>query len=373
MGPHHQIGRWRALALSGFVLIALALAGYGVVAVSSRQWRVQATFEVRSQFSNVAGIGPGDRVRLQGIDAGVVEAVEAPVAPGQPVCLVLRVDERLRNLVRSDAVATIVSEGVVGARVVELVPGKPDAAPLAAGQRIASQPPLEMSEVLKRASASLARLDAVASSAETGLSEINAVAASVRRGEGSLGKLVRDDEAYDRLVALSERGQHAIDDLEENLEALKQTWPISRYFTSRAYFDRDRVLFQPGAARLARTMHEGELFEPGRAILTPNGRRRLDEVGAWFKRVKQPTSEVVIAAFTDAAGDAGLAQVLTQEQAEAVRKYLINKHGVGSSGWFSSRKVAAVGFGTEVPRGLTTAADQQPPRRVEVIVFTPQA
>ena len=40
---------------------------------------------------------------MQGIDAGVVEAIVAPAVPGQPVRLVFRVDQRLRRLVRSDA------------------------------------------------------------------------------------------------------------------------------------------------------------------------------------------------------------------------------------------------------------------------------
>ncbi len=39
----------------------------------------------------------------------------------------------------------------------------------------------------------------------------------------------------------------ALTALDENLTALKQTWPLSRYFDQRAYLDRDRVLFQPGA------------------------------------------------------------------------------------------------------------------------------
>ena len=58
----------------------------------------------------------------------------------------------------------------------------------------------------------------------------------------------------------------------------------------------------------------------------------------------------MIAAFTDADKDIDLAELLTQEQADAVRKYLVDKHGIDSAGWFRSRKVAAVGFGTQVPR-----------------------
>ena len=66
--------------------------------------RVPVTRRVAHRF--VAG----DRVRVQGIDAGVVEAIDPPKLPGGPVVLWLRVDERLHPLVRVDALGPI--EGV---------------------------------------------------------------------------------------------------------------------------------------------------------------------------------------------------------------------------------------------------------------------
>jgi phospholipid/cholesterol/gamma-HCH transport system substrate-binding protein len=311
-------------------------------------------------------------VRLQGIDAGVVETLVPPSEPGRPVRLVLRVDDRLRGLVRVDATAKILTEGVVGAKVVEVVPGKPGAPALGPDGLIASEPATELTDLLKRAAGSLQRLDAATAAAAEGLGEVHAIAASVRKGEGSLGKLVTDDEAYEKLVALSEKGDRTLRDLEENLDALKQTWPLSRYFDNRAYFDRARVLYQPGSERDSQTLAAEDLFEPGRSVLTAAGRRRLDEIGAWFKKVKRPASEVVIAAFTDNPAETDLALVLTQEQAEAVKTYLASRYKIHSAGWFSSRKVAAVGFGTEAPR-TPPAGPPRPARRIEVIVFTPQA
>ena len=106
----------------------------------------------------------------------------------------LRIDERLRPLIRTDAVARIVSEGLVGAKVVELTPGRPDAPRVGELDRIASERPIEMTDLLKKAASSLARLDAATQAAEKGLGELTAIAGSIRRGEGSLGKLVRDDD-----------------------------------------------------------------------------------------------------------------------------------------------------------------------------------
>ena len=162
--------------------------------------------------------------------------------------------------------------------------------------------------------------------------------------------MVRDDEAYQKIVSMSDHGTKALDDLTENLAALKRTWPLSRYFDDKGFYDRERVLFQPGSERDSRTLRADDLFEPGRSVLTEGGRKRLDEVATWFAKTKRPKSEVVIAAFTDDGRDPDLAQILTQEQAEAVRKYLVAKHKIDASGWFASRKVAAVGFGSQPPR-----------------------
>jgi phospholipid/cholesterol/gamma-HCH transport system substrate-binding protein len=368
-----NVGPWRAAVNIGFALAVLALAGFGIHRVAGRHWKVQPTFRVRAEFATIGGLEPGHRVRIQGIDAGVVERIIPPSEPGRPVELVLKIDDRLRPLVRADALARIISEGLVGARAVEVTPGRPDAPPVAELDRIASERPIEMADVLKRASGSLERLEALARSAEQGLADVNAIAGSIRRGEGSLGKLVRDETLHQDLLALTRRGEKALIALEENLDALKQTWPISRYFDRRAYLDRERVLFQPGSHRNSRSLRADDLFEPGRSLLTAVGRTRLDEVARWCKQASRAGTEVVIAAFTDDEGDPELAEMLTQEQADAVRNYLVTRHSIQSAGWFKRRKVASVGFGSHAPRTLDPAPPDQPGRRVEIILFTPQA
>jgi phospholipid/cholesterol/gamma-HCH transport system substrate-binding protein len=367
-----EISRWRALANAGFVLAVLAVAGYGFRQVSSRKWGWQPTFRVQAGFPSIAGLEVGAKVRVQGIDAGVVESIDPPKIPGGSVVLWFRVDERLHPLVRTDATARIVPQGLVGVKVVEIVPGKPDASVVLDRGAIAVETPIEMADLMKQAASSLKRVDAVAEAAEKGLGEINAIASSIREGKGSLGKFVRDDEAYQRIVALSVHGSKAIDDLDQNLAALKRTWPLSRYFDDKGFYDRERVLFKPGSERDSRVLAADDLFEPGRSVLTESGRKQLDDVAAWFAKTKRPKSEVVIAAFTDDSKDADLAQILTQEQADAVRKYLVAKHGIESAGWFTARKVAAVGFGSQLPRASGSRVES-PPRRVEVILFTPQA
>lgn len=373
-----EIGWKRALRNAAFALAVLALGGFAVISVAQRRWQWQETFRARAAFPTIGGVEAGAKVLVQGIGAGVVEAVQPPTVPGRPVVLVLRLDERLRHLVRADATARIAAQGVVGAKVVEIVPGRPEAPPLPENGVLAAEAPIELADVLVRARQSLDTLDTVALAARDGLGEINAIASTIRNGEGTLGRLVHDEEAYDRMIALSKRGERTLADLEDNLTAIKGTWPISSYFKTRGFTDADRLLYQPNARRESRTLSADDLFEPGQAVLTAAGRRRLDDIAKWFQSQKRPEStRVVVAAFTDRApsGSEDLAQILTQDQADAIRSYLVNQHRIDRLPWyrFSQRAIASVGYGTQTPiAGTATAATPRPGRRVEVILFTPQ-
>ena len=366
-----DLNAWRIIRSLGLLLVSGLAVNYGVQRVHQREWNSQPTFRVLSGFQTIGGVEVGSKIRIQGIDAGLVEAISPPTVPGRPVLVTLRIDERLRSLVRSDTTAKIVLQGVIGSKVIELVPGRPDAPPLAASALLPAENPIELADLVNEAAATLKRVDIAARSAEQGMNEIASVASAIRAGKGTLGKLASDDEVYQKIVTMSDRGTKTIDDLGENLAALKRTWPLSRYFDGKGFYDRDNILFKPGSERASRTLSADDLFRPGQAILTDRGCKRLDEVGAWFQKAKQTKSEVVIAAFTDDAQGADLARILTQEQADSVRNYLVSKHAINASGWFGSRKVAAVGFGAQAPQ-VAANDPAVPARRVEVILFTPK-
>ena len=275
-----EISRTRAWLNAFLALAILAAAGFGATLVARRHWQWQETFTARVEMMQVGGVELGGKVRIQGMDAGVVEAIVPPSAPGRPVTLVLKLDERLRGLVRSDATARIAAQGVIGAKVVEILPGRDGAPPLAEGGILRAEPAVELADLMKDASTVLRRVDSIAKAAEEGLGNVNAIVAEVRAGRGSLGKLVRDDEAYRRLVAMSARGEKTLGDLDENLAAMKRTWPLSRYFNGRGFDDRDRVLFQPGSTREGLTLRGDDLFDPGSAVLKPSGRQRAGRRGS---------------------------------------------------------------------------------------------
>ncbi|MDX2037864.1 MAG: MlaD family protein [Isosphaeraceae bacterium] len=368
----YSVSRSRAIMIGLFVAATLVVGGFAVVGISGRQFRWQPTFRIRADFPHIGGIAVGDRVRIQGIDAGVVESIIPPTEPGKLVGVQLRIDAKLRGLVRADAIASIQPTGIVGAKVVEIAPQRSDTPLLPDGGTLLAQSPRELGDLLADAKATLERVDAVATSAERGINEVIQVVGAIREGKGSLGKFVQDDEAYRALLMLSGRGNKTLTELEENLTALKHTWPLSSYFNDRSFFDREKVLFRPGANREGRNVSLARLFEPGRSVLTAAGRVELDSIAGWFQRALTNKSEIVIAVHSPGSEDAELALMLTQEQANAIRKYLIERHKVDSIGWFGSRKVAAVGFGTQPPRFGSNIKDSEAAGLAEIFLFTPQ-
>ena len=72
----------QAIVLGLAVLLGIGLATGGLFAIGKRQWLWSDTFHVRAAFKEISGVEPGTRVRVQGVEAGEVESVQAPNAPG---------------------------------------------------------------------------------------------------------------------------------------------------------------------------------------------------------------------------------------------------------------------------------------------------
>lgn len=354
------------------LLVAAGLAAGSVRLMANRQFRWRETFPLAVKFPAIGGLKVGDPVRVQGMDVGIVEEVISPERPGDPVRVRLRLGSHIRPLVRKDATVAIESQGVIGMKAVEIRPGLPDAPALADGDELAAPAPQELAQLMSEATSTLGQIRGMAGQAEQGIAQIGAIATRINAGEGSLGRLLVSTEVHDQLVGVGRRGEKALVELTENLEALKNTWPFSSYFEGRGFDDRERLLFRPGWTREGQIMTEGELFEPGRAALTPEGRQRVASLASWVQATAKDQTEVVVLAYTDAGMSENWAGILTQDQADAVRTELVDKHRIGSRGWFRSRKVASVGFGTQVPKAAADLAPNLPPRGVEVLLFTPQ-
>jgi phospholipid/cholesterol/gamma-HCH transport system substrate-binding protein len=385
-----SLSRGQALLLGTVVLGSFALGLGGLFAIHDRAGWSSQSFRVQVGFPDIQGVEIGSRVRVQGIDAGEVEALVPPERPGEPVKLRLRLARKYHHLVGADARVQIVSENLLAGKLVRVLPGSAQAAPVAEGGELTA---LVQPDLLDGLAESAAKLNRTLGKAEDLL-------ARVEKGEGTLGKLLRDETLHRDLTTVLARVQRALDDVESGqgtvgrlvksneayAEALSSLQDVRRMVASvkqnadaikslpvvRSYVvDPHKELARPDCRRLRRFFAESEVFEPGKAVLTTDGRKLLDDAAGWLNDHKEVGSEVVVAAFAGPSDNPDFTQTLTQRQSEVASDYLRGQHRIHRTGWWwwSTRGVRSVGCGSNpspVPE-----SEPLPPARLELIVFVP--
>ena len=252
------IPRARAIGVGAFVIGGLVLFSVGLFLIGDRRMFFKKTFEVRSQFSRISGLQTGAKVRVGGLDAGEVTEIHVPGGPSGKFTVSMKVREDVRPIVRTDSVASIQNDGLVGNKFVQIEAGT-DAAPVVADKgKIRGQDPFDFADLLQKMSdtmdvvnetvanvrtevdtalASVAEtaqsaqslvkdvstdVRAIAASSHKATDDVAAIVASVRAGRGSVGKLLTDDALYKQARDISEQAQRAVANLREASEKAKE-------------------------------------------------------------------------------------------------------------------------------------------------------
>jgi len=87
-----------------------------------------ATYILKARFENVQGLVSGNNVRFSGIQAGTVKNIQ--ILNDTVIEVVMIVDKKMQAIIRSNALVSIGTDGLVGNKVVNMVPSKVSA-PLA--------------------------------------------------------------------------------------------------------------------------------------------------------------------------------------------------------------------------------------------------
>ena len=118
----------RLAGVGVFVLGGLVLFALGLFMIGDRQMAFTKRFTVYTEFTKVTGLQAGAVVRVLGAKAGSIKQILPPNSPGEKFRVRLEVVESLHQLVRTDSIATIETEGLVGGSYLGIGTGT-DAAP----------------------------------------------------------------------------------------------------------------------------------------------------------------------------------------------------------------------------------------------------
>ncbi|HVO57739.1 MAG TPA: MlaD family protein [Dongiaceae bacterium] len=197
---------WTELRVGLFVLVALLVIAVGIFYVTGPGF-FGPKYNLKTYFPEVAGVSNGAPVRLNGMDVGNVESVRlTPLAGGQVpdknrnIEVVIRLDKRFQQDIRTDSTAKLVTEGLLGNRYVDLSRGY-TGVPLQDGQEVPGTSEKNLSDVM--------------ASVQSLSDQLQGVLTDLKSGKGTIGKLLTDEQAYDNLNGLLARGNQMVGDIQK--------------------------------------------------------------------------------------------------------------------------------------------------------------
>lgn len=104
----------RVARLGAFIVVTLAVLAAGVFIIGSNEYLFHSTYQLKTQFGNVAGLAAGADVQVGGVHSGTVTGILLPTRPGEKVTVVMELSRSTRAIVKQDSVASIETEGLLG-------------------------------------------------------------------------------------------------------------------------------------------------------------------------------------------------------------------------------------------------------------------
>ena len=136
--------------LGAFLLAGLILFTGGLFLIGNRRQAFSKHEELYVEMATVTGIAPGSKVRVWGLDAGEVKAVELPPRPSAKFRVRLEVAKKLHSIIRQDSLVSVESDGLVGDKFLMVHAGT-DASPEAAnGYTLTGKEPVELSAIIEK-------------------------------------------------------------------------------------------------------------------------------------------------------------------------------------------------------------------------------
>lgn len=243
--------RGSTLKLGIFVLVGTAILVLGLYMLGSKRDMFSSTLEVTARFPEVSGLRTGNNVRYAGIDVGTVKRIIIINDTTVEVSMMVRTDAA--DHIRSNALARIASDGLMGNKIVNIEPGEGPGVPLTDGAEIRTAPALDTDAMLRSLGRSNENVEAITTdlrelarrlNSDQGLSallsdsdlvkdvrssvqevrvaatnarilteRVNGVVRDLQNGKGALGALTADSVTEHQVRRLMANLQHVTDSL----------------------------------------------------------------------------------------------------------------------------------------------------------------
>jgi phospholipid/cholesterol/gamma-HCH transport system substrate-binding protein len=272
---------WTELRVGIFVLVGLFVLGAGIFYVTA-PGILGPKYQLKTFLPEVAGLSNGAPVRLDGVEVGNVEAIkivprskEKVVDKNRNIEVDMRVDKKYREYILGDSTASLVTEGLLGNRYVNLTRGI-SGLPIADNGEVPGAEEKAMKEVVERSAEVLGNLSALSEN-------VQSLIQGVREGKGSLGKLLTDDQAYRHLNSILAKGDEIVSNVQAGQGTLGKLMVSDEMYTKvDKGLDNVNVILADVRAQkgtIGKLMYDPTLYDRAKEAIT-NGNAMIGDVRA---------------------------------------------------------------------------------------------
>jgi phospholipid/cholesterol/gamma-HCH transport system substrate-binding protein len=351
----------RVARLGAFIVVTLAILATGIFVIGGKEYLFRSTYQLKARFDNAAGLAIGADVQVGGVHSGTVRSIELPHKPGEQVTVVMDLDKSTHEIIKRDSVASIETAGVLGNQFVAISFGSAGQAEVENNETIQSVPPLQMSDLFKKASGILDSSQLAINNATLATAHLNSVSAKIDSGEGTVGALVNDKQLYSNLEQTTTtlhstmlQAQTGVTDFQENMEALKHNFLLRGYFKKRGYEDSGDL-----AANAIESLPKSEPFKTysfsvrqlfaGRDSAKLKDQNSFNTAGEFLAQNKFGIAVIVVSSGSK--GDTKEDLVLAEARAMVIRAYLVENYG------FDDNQLKTLGLGKQNGPNIKSAED----------------
>jgi len=162
---------------------------------------------LRTYMDNAAGLPDGTEVRLNGIIIGFLETPRLTESrdPKRAVEFDMMVNPDFLQQIPDDSTVAIAASTLLGGKIIDITKGV-SAAPVKPGSELRSAQVEDIPQLM-------GEVKVVLDSFQTIVKRVDNLLAGVDQGKGNIGKLLKDQELYDRLNGIAAEGQKLLSDV----------------------------------------------------------------------------------------------------------------------------------------------------------------
>ena len=257
--------RWSQLKVGVLGLAAFLILAVLIFLLTSSRGFFQKTALLHTFMDDASGMAEGTPVRLNGFTIGSLDRIELikSAEPKRAVEFIMKVQEKFLPQIPVDSVAGISAANLLGDKFINITKGR-NALTVKDGAELKSLQAQDIPELMAQSANLLQTFQTI-------VNRLDSLLAGVEAGKGNIGKLLKDDELYNRLNGIASEGQNLLADVRKGQGTIsKLIYDDALYQEIRSPIKRVDALLadlQAGHGSAGKLLKDPALYDDAKASL----------------------------------------------------------------------------------------------------------